>query len=87
MEINRTAVVQYNAEQIRRTVSHSRPIESQARRELAGYYAMIENVDWNYGRIVQTLEDTGLLADTHIFSADHADGRRIPTKSRFGHHF
>ena len=59
---------------LRPNVSHSRPIESQARSELAGYYAMIENLDWNYGRIIQTLEDTGLLADTHIFFfADHGD--------------
>jgi arylsulfatase A-like enzyme len=23
---------------------------------LAGYYAMIENLDWNYGRVVEALE-------------------------------
>ena len=49
-------------------------IEEQARRELAGYYAMIENLDWNYGRIIQTLEETGLLNNTHVFFfADHGD--------------
>lgn len=33
---------------------------------------MIENVDWTYGRIVRTLDDTKLLGNTHIlFFADH----------------
>ncbi len=46
----------------------------RARIELAGYYAQIENLDWNYGRIVETLEHTGQLENTHIFFfADHGD--------------
>ena len=31
----------------------------QARRELAGYYAMIENADWNIGRVLAKLDATG----------------------------
>lgn len=49
-------------------------VTEQARRELAGYYAMIENWDWNVGRIQQALRDTGLAEDTHlIFFSDHGD--------------
>ncbi len=66
----------YNPERIelRADVAHVPRLEQQVRRDLAGYYAMIENLDWNYGRVVQTLEQTGLLPDTHIFFfADHGD--------------
>ena len=49
-------------------------IEQEARRDLAGYYAMIENLDWNVGRIVDTLRASGLLEDTIIvFFSDHGD--------------
>lgn len=46
----------------------------RARTELAGYYAQIENLDWNYGRIIETLEQTGQLENTHVFFfADHGE--------------
>lgn len=49
-------------------------IVEQARRDLAGYYAMIENLDWNIGRILQALARTGLLENTHVlFFSDHGD--------------
>jgi arylsulfatase A-like enzyme len=49
-------------------------IQAQARRELAGAYAQIENLDWNVGRIRQALVDAGLDLDTHlIFFSDHGD--------------
>jgi arylsulfatase A-like enzyme len=49
-------------------------VVERARRELAGYYAMIENFDWNLGRIRAALDETGLARDTHlIFFADHGD--------------
>ncbi|MBL8294064.1 MAG: sulfatase, partial [Bryobacterales bacterium] len=66
----------YNPERVllRPNVAHVPRLEQQVRRDLAGYYAMIENLDWNYGRVVQTLEQTGMLQDTHIFFfADHGD--------------
>ena len=45
-----------------------------ARRELAGYYSLIENIDWNLGRLRQALRDTGLDLDTHLmFFSDHGD--------------
>jgi arylsulfatase A-like enzyme len=49
-------------------------VEERARREAAGYYAMIENLDWNFGRIRKALEDAGLTFNTHIlFFSDHGD--------------
>jgi arylsulfatase A-like enzyme len=49
-------------------------VETQARRELAGYYAMIENLDWNLGRIRTALVEAGLAHNTHIiFFSDHGD--------------
>lgn len=49
-------------------------VVEQARRELAGYYAMIENLDWNVGRIRTALDEVGLAHTTHIiFFSDHGD--------------
>jgi len=49
-------------------------IEELARQELAGYYAQIENWDWNIGRIVDSLRQQGILNNTHIMIfSDHGD--------------
>ncbi|MFP4355779.1 MAG: sulfatase, partial [Phycisphaerae bacterium] len=49
-------------------------IEAQARRNLAGYYAMIENLDWNIGRIREAIAEAGLSDNTYIlFFSDHGD--------------
>ncbi len=49
-------------------------ILDQARRDLAGYYAMIENLDANVGRIMAALEQLGIAEETHIiFFSDHGD--------------
>ena len=49
-------------------------IVDRSRRSLAGYYAMIENLDQNVGRVVEALENTGLSANTHVlFFSDHGD--------------
>ena len=46
----------------------------QARRELAGAYAQIENLDWNVGRIRKSLVEAGLDEETHIiYFSDHGD--------------
>jgi len=59
---------------LRDNVAKASHVIERARRELAGYYAQIENLDWNYGRVIKTLEDTGLLQNTHVlFFADHGD--------------
>ncbi len=39
-----------------------------------GYYAQIENLDWNVGRIREALAENGLTENTHIvFFSDHGD--------------
>lgn len=49
-------------------------VMDKARRDLAGYYAMIENLDRNIGRILKTLMEQGLDDNTHIlFFSDHGD--------------
>lgn len=49
-------------------------VVDRARRQLAGYYAMIENLDWNLGRIRAALAAAGLADDTHLmFFSDHGD--------------
>lgn len=60
--------------QLRPNVALAKSIEDRARRELAGYYAQIENLDWNYGRVVNALRDNGQLFNTHVlFFADHGE--------------
>jgi arylsulfatase A-like enzyme len=49
-------------------------IQDQARRELSGYYPMIENFDFNIGRIRQALRAAGLEFQTHlVVLSDHGD--------------
>ncbi|MBV9036133.1 MAG: sulfatase [Acidobacteriaceae bacterium] len=60
--------------QLRENVASVARVREQARRDLAGYYAQIENLDWNYGRIIKTLEDNRQLQNTHVlFFSDHGD--------------
>lgn len=59
---------------LRPNVPHIPRVENRARRELAGYYAMIENLDHNVGRIRDALAKTGIDRHTHIiFFSDHGD--------------
>ena len=49
-------------------------IEERARRHSAGYYAQIENMDYNLGKILDMLEETGQADRTHIiFFSDHGE--------------
>ncbi|MGF1761124.1 sulfatase [Photobacterium sagamiensis] len=49
-------------------------IVSQARRDLTGYYAALEAIDDNFGRLIDELDKHGLYEDTHIiFLSDHGD--------------
>lgn len=49
-------------------------VEEKSRVDLAGYYAMIENLDWNVGRVQAALEANGLADETVIiFFSDHGD--------------
>ncbi len=60
--------------ELRKNVASVSRLEARARRELAGYYAQIENLDWNYGRVIAALENSGLLRNTHVlFFADHGE--------------
>jgi arylsulfatase A-like enzyme len=60
--------------QLRPNVPNIPHVLDTARRDLAGYYAMIENIDWNLGRIRATLVEAGLAFNTHIlFFSDHGD--------------
>lgn len=59
---------------LRPNVPPVKSVRDTVRRDLAGYYAMIENWDHNVGRIRQVLEETGLSFSTHIvFFSDHGD--------------
>jgi arylsulfatase A-like enzyme len=60
--------------EMRRNMPNVKRIEEKARREAAGYYAMMENLDWNFGRVRKALHDAGLEFNTHIvFFSDHGD--------------
>ena len=46
----------------------------EAREAYANYYAMIENLDWNLGRLLDKLDELGLAEDTIVvFTSDHGD--------------
>ena len=60
--------------QLRPNVPAVDHVTRRARRDLAGYYAMIENLDWNLGRICDVLSELNLAHQTHIiFFSDHGD--------------
>ncbi|MBD3175470.1 MAG: sulfatase-like hydrolase/transferase [Armatimonadia bacterium] len=60
--------------QLRPNVPDIPRVTHVARRELAGYYAQIENLDWNVGRVRRALADANLTDDTYIiFFSDHGD--------------
>ena len=59
---------------MRENVPHIPALEERARGEYAGACAMVENMDWNMGRIRNKLWETGLAENTHIlFFSDHGD--------------
>ncbi|MBI4889197.1 MAG: sulfatase [Acidobacteria bacterium] len=60
--------------QFRPNVPNIAAIRGQAAREMAGYYPMVENLDFNLGRVLTTLHDEGLFFNTHLlFFSDHGD--------------
>ena len=60
--------------QFRTNVPAVASVRSRAARELAGYYAMLENLDVNLGRVINALHDEGLFFNTHLlFFSDHGD--------------
>ncbi len=60
--------------ELRHNVPTIPSIEPIARRDLAGAAGMVENLDWNLGRIISELELSGLADNTYIvFFSDHGD--------------
>lgn len=60
--------------QLRPNVPDVARVQERSRRELAGMYAMIENLDWNIGRIMEALKQHDLDRETYvIFFSDHGD--------------
>jgi arylsulfatase A-like enzyme len=60
--------------QLRPNVPPIPRIQEQAQRQLAGYYAAIENLDYNVGRVWDRLAELKLQEDTYVFFfADHGD--------------
>jgi arylsulfatase A-like enzyme len=44
------------------------------KKDLAGYYAQIENLDYSIGRIMNAIRELGIADDTHLaFFSDHGD--------------
>jgi arylsulfatase A-like enzyme len=59
---------------LRKNVPDIPEVQERARREYAGACAMVEDMDWNVGRIRQKLEETGLMENTHVlYFSDHGD--------------
>jgi arylsulfatase A-like enzyme len=60
--------------ELRPNVPNVPSVVEPARRWLAGYYAQIENLDWNIGRIRKALDESGAAFRTHIlYFSDHGD--------------
>ncbi len=60
--------------QLNPNVPANKAIQDRARVELAGYYAAIERIDYNVGRIRDELTKLGIDQDTYvIFFSDHGD--------------
>ena len=66
----------YNANgiQLRLNVPCNDELQKTWRKNLAGYYAQIENLDYNVGRIIKALKDLKLDSSTNVaFFSDHGD--------------
>jgi arylsulfatase A-like enzyme len=60
--------------ELRRNVPDVPWVREKARLDLAGYYGMIENLDWNLGRIRLALKHWNVDRETYvIFFSDHGD--------------
>lgn len=60
--------------QFRPNVPLAPSIRERAALEMAGYYAMVENLDHNLNRVMQALQAEGLAFNTHLmFFSDHGD--------------
>lgn len=54
--------------------SEEQQSDEEMRQKLANYYAMIENLDWNIGRVMVALEALPQVSDTlSIYTSDHGE--------------
>jgi arylsulfatase A-like enzyme len=59
---------------LRPNVPHVDRIREQARLDYSGYAAMVENLDWNVGRVLAALRDLDADRETWVmFFSDHGD--------------
>ncbi len=73
----------YQAQQLTLRPNIPQTHQAQARFDLSGYYAQIENIDANIGRLMAGLRESNLLDDTHLmFFSDHGD--QLGSHGRFG---
>lgn len=73
----------YQAQQLVLRPNVPTTCETRARFDLSGYYAQIENIDANVGRLLAGLSQAGILDDTHVmFFCDHGD--QMGSQGRFG---
>ncbi len=64
----------YQAQQMQLRPNVPTAYEAGSRINLSGYYAMIENIDRNVGRLLDGLREADMLDDTHVmFFSDHGD--------------
>lgn len=60
--------------QLRPNVPSIPKVESNARKDLSGYYALIEHIDANVGRVMTRLKELDLMDNTFLmFFSDHGD--------------
>jgi arylsulfatase A-like enzyme len=73
----------YQAQHLKLRPNLPSNLENQARFDLSGYYAQIDNIDVNIGRLIEGLRSKGILDGTHIlFFSDHGD--QLGSQGRFG---
>ena len=73
----------YQAQQLTLRQNVPETSQAEARIALSGYYAQIENVDANVGRLMDELGKSNLTDDTHVlFFCDHGD--QMGSQGRFG---
>lgn len=59
---------------LRKNVPPIKRIENKTKEDLLGYYAQIENLDYNIGRLYKALKEKNILDDTNIiYFSDHGD--------------
>lgn len=73
----------YQAQQLTLRPNIPEPLQPKARMDLSGYYAQIENIDTNVGRLMDCLREHDIIDHTHVmFFSDHGD--QLGSQGRFG---